>query len=105
VTIAQNGTLTCPATFFSCSGSTSPAIYNASGNKQSVVLISAPSTVTLTNATNAQILMTVSAPTQLTLTNSGYPGTDFSVGGTLPLTNLTADGSYTGTFNVTVQYQ
>jgi hypothetical protein len=105
VSISQNGSLSCPATYFSCSGSTSPAIYNASGNKQSIVQISAPSTLTLTNGDNAQIVMTLNAPTQLTLTNSGFPGTDFGIGGTLPLTNLTTDGTYIGTFNVTVQYQ
>lgn len=105
VSISQGGALTCPASFFTCSGATSPAIYNASGNKQSVVLINTPSTLTLTNATDDQIVMTVSAPTQLTLTNSGFPGTNFGIGGTLPLTNMTPDGAYTGTFNVTVQYQ
>jgi hypothetical protein len=38
------------------------------------------------------------------LTNSGPPGTDFSLGGTITLSSSTVSGTYSGTFNVTVDY-
>jgi hypothetical protein len=103
VSIAQDGTMACPSANFTCSGTTSPAIYNASGNRGPVT-VTADSTVTLTNALGETITMTVSAPSTVNLTNSGFPGTDFGVGGSLALTNNTKDGVYSGTFNVTVNY-
>jgi hypothetical protein len=103
VSISQTGTLTCPSTFFTCSGTTSAAVYNASGNRGQVT-ITADSSVTLTNATSETLTMAVSAPSTVTLTNSGNPGTDFGVGGSLTLTNNTPDGVYTGAINVTANY-
>jgi len=103
VTVAQDGTLTCPAASFTCSGTTSAAVYNVSGNKSQQVNITADSSLTLTSA-NGSITMAVNAPSSVTLTNSGFPGTNFGIGGTLTLTNDTPDGLYTGTFNVTANY-
>lgn len=93
---------TCPASL-TCTGTTSPAVYNVSGNKSQQVTITADSTLTLTSA-NGTLSMAVSAPGSVTLTNSGFPGTDFGIGGTLTLTDQTPDGVYTGTFNVTANY-
>ena len=103
VSISQAGILNCPANV-TCTGVTSPGTYNVSGSKQSPVQISTPSTMTLTGASGS-ITMAVSAPTSLVLTNSGYPGTDFNVGGTLTLTDTTKEGVYSGTFSVTADYQ
>jgi len=105
VTISQSGTLTCPTTYFTCSGTTSAASYNVSGNKQSTVALSVPTTLVLTNAANDQLTLNVSAPTSVILTNSGAPGTDFGIGGTLNLSDTTPDGVYSGTFNVSADYQ
>ena len=102
-TIPANGTApTCPASL-TCTGTTSPAVYNVSGNKSQQVNITADSSLTLTSV-NGTISMAVIAPSNVTLTNSGFPGTDFNIGGTLTLTNETPDGVYTGTFNVTANY-
>ena len=38
------------------------------------------------------------------LTNSGKPGTTFSLGGSITVSSSTTARSYTGTFNVTVDY-
>jgi hypothetical protein len=103
VVLAQNGTVTCPATYFTCSGTTSPAIYNVSGNKSQQVNITADTSLTLTGP-NGTLSMAVSAPANVVLTNSGFPGTDFGIGGTLTLTNNTPDGVYSGTFTVTAEY-
>ncbi len=105
VTVSQSGTLTCPATYFTCSGTTSAATYNIAGNKSAPVTISVSPTLTLTNASNDQLVMTVIAPTApIQLTNSGAPGTDFGIGGTLSLSDTTPDGVYSGTFSVTADY-
>lgn len=103
VSIGQDGTLTCPSTYFTCSGTKSAAVYNVSGNKSQQVNITADSSLTLTSA-NGTLTMAVDKPTSVTLTNSGAPGTNFGLGGSLTLTNLTPDGAYTGTFTVTAEY-
>lgn len=105
VTVSQTGVRTCDASLVTCTGTAQQAVYNTSGNKQRTVLITAPATVTLTNAASDNLVMAVSAPASVTLTNSGAPGTNFGIGGTLTLTDATPDGAYSGTFNVTANYQ
>lgn len=103
VVIARDGTLTCPSTNLTCSGTTSAASYNVSGNKSQQVNITADTSLTLTSP-NGTLSMAVDAPANVILANSGAPGTNFGIGGTLTLTNNTPDGLYTGTFNVTANY-
>ncbi len=103
VTLSRTGTLTCPAPLV-CTGAPQPAIFNVAGSNGNVVLISAAPTE-LTNATGSKIRYTPSAPTSVTLTNSGNPGTDFNVGGSLALSDATADGTYSGVVTVTADYQ
>lgn len=107
VTINGSGTITtCGTTAgdLTCSGSTTAAIYNVAGANNQTVTISAPAFNLVNGATN--LLFTPSAPATVLLTNSGAPGTNFNIGGTLSgLSNTTPDGTYTGTFNVTVAYQ
>ena len=55
-------------------------------------------------ATGATIPFTPIAPATLTLTNSGFPGHDFNIGGSLAIPS-TADGTYSGNVQVTVDYQ
>ena len=50
------------------------------------------------------IAFTPEAPATLTLTNSGSPGKDFNVGGSIAVPS-TADGTYSGNVEVTVDYQ
>ena len=49
--------------------------------------------------------MTVDSPGTITLPNSGQPGTAFDLGGAITINSSTAEGTYEGTFNVTVDYQ
>ena len=51
------------------------------------------------------LAMTTSAPASVVLTNSGFPGVNFSIGGSVTLNSTTSGGTYVGTFNVTVDYQ
>ena len=103
VSISQSGVLTCGAGL-TCSGAARQAIFNVAGSTGQVVRISTvPSN--LTNGSGGTIMFTPSAPASVTLTNSGKGGLDFGVGGSIPLTSTTSDGLYSGTVEVTVDYQ
>jgi hypothetical protein len=84
-----------------------PAVFTATGSKNSVVLIRLPQNpVTLTRVGGGGT-MTVSNWTLDGATNRKVPlssAFNFSVGGTLNVGAGQADGDYVGTFTVTVQY-
>lgn len=103
VGIAQDGTFTCDNTKVTCSGTPQVAKYNVNGTNTRVVTITAGN-VTLSNGTT-NLVLSVDAPATVTLPNSGTAGIDFSIGGSVPLTDATPDGLYTGTFAVTADYQ
>ena len=72
-------------------------------NGQTVRIPVAPTD--LINAVGRQQLpFTPLAPATITLTNSGAPGTDFNIGGSIAIPS-TADGTYRGNVEVTVDYQ
>ena len=105
VGISRTGTFTCTNANVTCSGVTQVAQYNVSGSNNQAVHITAPN-VTLVNQSDAsqRLTLVVDAPASVTLTNSGPPGTNFSLGGSVTVTSATAGGTYSGTFNVTVDY-
>lgn len=105
ISISQAGALTCGSANVVCTGTPMPATYNVQGSKQQPVQISAPS-VTLVNQNDSSQTLTLvtDAPTSITLANSGFPGSNFSIGGSVTLSSTTAPGTYVGTFNVTVDY-
>ncbi|HWI75701.1 MAG TPA: DUF4402 domain-containing protein [Sphingomicrobium sp.] len=105
VKLSRSGALTCP-TAVTCSGATQVAIYNIVGSNGQTVVISVPN-VTLTNQSDPAKTLTLVPDAQPTvqLTNSGNPGTDLPIGGSITIDSTTADGIYTGTFNVTADYQ
>ena len=104
VSIGMTGALSCPAGL-TCTGTPRPAIFNTSGtNGQVVRIFAAPSD--LINASNgSKIRFTPVAPASVTLTNSGSPGKDFNVGGSIAIPSTASDGLYSGTIEITVDYQ
>src|SRR5205823_1992093 len=88
-----------------CSGSPTPARYTVVGAASQNVTVSAPA-FNLANGAN-NLLFTPNAPGTVNTGVSGNStGVTFTVGGTLSgLANSTVDGTYTGTFAVTVSYQ
>jgi hypothetical protein len=106
VAISKAGTFSCTNANVICTGATQVASYNVSGTNNRTVLISAPN-VTLVNQADPTKTLTlvVDKPASVLLTNSGPPGTNFSLGGSITLSSTTAGGTYSGTFNVTVDYQ
>ena len=106
VSVSQSGVLSCGNANLTCTGAVAAATYNVQGSNQQTVLISAPNLI-LTNQTDPTqtLAMTTSAPASVVLTNSGFPGVNFSIGGSVTLNSTTSGGTYVGTFNVTVDYQ
>ena len=110
VTINSSGARTaCGTTNITCSAPAtgySAATYNVTGSNNAVVAISVPATVSMSNGAGGTLSVNLAgAPTTLTLTSSGAPGDDFSFGGSVTLASTTADGAYSGSIAVTVDYQ
>jgi hypothetical protein len=105
VSLSQAGALSCANANITCTGATVVAQYNVQGSNQQPVRISAPN-VTLVNQIDATQTLTLitDAPATIVLTNSGFPGSNFSIGGSVTLSSTTQAGTYVGTFNVTVDY-
>jgi hypothetical protein len=105
VSISRTGAFTCSNANVACSGVTKVAQYNVSGSNNNVVHITAPN-VTLINVSDAsqRLTLVVDSPGTVTLTNSGPPGSNFSLGGSITVSSATAGGTYSGVFNVTVDY-
>lgn len=105
VALSQAGVLSCGNANVVCSGATSVAQYNVQGSKQQPVRISAPNVTLVNQSDSSQTLTLVTdAPASLMLANSGFPGSNFSIGGSVTLNSTTEAGTYVGTFNVTVDY-
>jgi hypothetical protein len=105
VSLSQAGVLGCANANITCSGATMVSQYNVQGSNQQTVRISAPNVTMVNQSDSTQTLTLVSdAPATLYLTNSGFPGVNFSIGGSVTLNSTTAAGTYVGTFNVTVDY-
>jgi hypothetical protein len=75
------------------------------GSKQQAVQVSAPNVTLVNQSDSSQTLTLVTdAPASIVLANNGFPGSDFSIGGSITINSTTAAGTYVGTFNVTVDY-
>jgi len=105
VGISRTGVFSCSSANTTCSGATQTAQYRVTGTNNQAATINAPS-VTLTNQNDgvSTLLMTVDSPGTVNLGNSGSVGLTFDLGGQITVSSTTADGVYSGTFNVTVNY-
>lgn len=84
-----------------CSGAFSAAGFAVTGTNGETVSVASDPNVTLNSGSNSMTANIVSSVSTMTLT--GGVGT-FNVGGLLNVGANQADGAYTGTFNVTVNY-
>jgi hypothetical protein len=106
VSLSRAGLLTCPGPNVSCSGVTAVARYKLTGTNKQVVTVNAPNVImTNLNDPTKTLTLVVDSPGQVTMTSSGNPGVEFMVGGSISLSSSTATGDYSGTFNITVDYQ
>lgn len=105
VSLARSGTLTCPANV-TCSGATQVARYNVTGSNRETVGIIAPNVNLVNQSDPTRVLtMVVDSPGTVQLPNSGNQGVTFPLGGSITLDSTTSSGVYSGTFNVSVEYQ
>ena len=102
VIISSAGARTC-GTGLVCSGSTAAAAFGIVGTTGQTVTISTPLTVSLTSGLNSMSAGLLSSAATRTL--SGTAADQVTVGGTLSVGANPADGDYTGSFAVTVDYQ
>ena len=105
VGITRAGVFSCPGTAVTCSGTPKVAKYRITGTNNQNVTVTAGnvSMVTQLDATKTLLLPT-DAPATVNLGNSGQAGTEFSIGGNVSVAGTTAEGTYVGTFAVTVEY-
>lgn len=106
VQVSGTGAVTC-GTNLVCSGTTSAAGFTVAGAAGQTVSISADKTVTLNNTTTAGTSMTASltpSVPSLVLTSTAANNA-FAVAGTLSVAAGQAEGAYSGTFQVDVNYQ
>jgi hypothetical protein len=106
VSISQAGGLTCgsnPGVLLTCTGAPQAAEYKLVGTNNATVTITCPS-FNLTGP--GTLAFTPSAPTTVNLGATGSTtGFTFSIGGSITLSSTTPDGVYSGTFQVTADYE
>ena len=105
ISLSRAGAFSCTNSNVTCSGATQTAQYRITGTNNQTVTVTAPN-VTMTNQTDgvSTLLLTVDNPGTLNLGNSGNAGLTFDLGGQISVASTTPDGTYAGTFNVTVNY-
>jgi hypothetical protein len=105
VKITKEGVFSCATGNLTCSGATKVAKYKVTGTNNQVVTINAGNvTMTNQNDNTKTLVMAIDKPANINLSNSGNVGMEFSLGGEILVNSTTADGVYTGSFNVTVNY-
>ena len=101
VVVTPAGARTCGAGLV-CTGTPVAALFEIVGTVDQVVTLVAPASVALTATGGGSMTVTLNNPTA----TRKLTGTDsFTVGGTLNVGAAQADGEYSGTFDVTVNYQ
>jgi hypothetical protein len=105
VGVSRAGVFSCANSNVTCSGTNQVAKYKVTGTNNQVVTINAGNVVMTNQNDNTKTLtLTVDNPGTVNLANSGNVGLEFSLGGAISVDSTTADGTYSGTFNVTVNY-
>ena len=106
---------TASQTGFTCTGTTSSAMFNITGTNNTPLTVNIPNTVTLTNTATPSATITLTTSNSLaanvaggnyvmSLPNSGAPGVNFYVGGAMTVSQTTVEGAYSATFTVTANY-
>jgi hypothetical protein len=102
VTLNADATITC-ATELVCAATGLVPTYNVRGTQGQTVNI-IKNTSTLTGSNGGSLTLTPVGAASVLMTNSGSPGENFAIGGSITIGTGTADGVYTGTVNVQVDY-
>jgi hypothetical protein len=107
VSISQAGVFSCGGTNLTCSGTTQTAQYTATGTQGQTLTVNGSGTINLVNQTQTSpdLVLTVAYPTAGSVVLDSAGTVTFDVGGSIDVSDTTADGVYTGTFDVTADYQ
>jgi hypothetical protein len=102
VTLNDDASITCDAELVCATSGTVPT-YTVTGTQgQTVNIIKATSL--LSGSNGGSLTLTPVGAASLVLANSGVPGSPFTIGGSIDIDAATADGVYTGTVDVQVDY-
>ncbi len=104
VGISRAGAWSCPGTAVVCSGAHKVAEYLVTGTNNQVVTVNAGDVTMNGPAGSTPLLLDVDAPPSINLGNSGMAGTPLTIGGSITVGGTQAEGTYIGTFAVTVNY-
>jgi hypothetical protein len=90
-----------------CSGTPQTARYSATGTRDQTLTVTVSPTIALVNQTQTSpdLTLTVDAPTAGSVVLDSTGVTTFDLGGSIDVSDTTADGVYQGTFDVSADYQ
>lgn len=102
VSVSTSGAVSCGAGL-TCTGTTTAANFDVEGTEGAVVVVGGDASVTLNGSLGGTMTSTLSySDATITL---GATGGSFQVGGTLNVGASQTAGDYSGTFDVTANYQ
>jgi len=106
VGITQAGVFSCGANV-TCSGTTQTAQYTATGTQGQTLTVAGSATIPLVNQTQTSpdLTLTVAYPAAGSVVLDSAGTVTFDIGGSIQVSDTTADGVYQGTFDVTADYQ
>lgn len=106
ISLSRAGVFSCTNPNVTCSGPQQVGMYQVAGTNKLTVQVTAPNATLVNQSDGSKTLtMVIDAPSSVALPNSGNPGVDFPVGGSITVSASTASGLYSGTMNITVDYQ
>lgn len=107
VGITQASVFTCGAGNLTCSGTPLTAQYEVTGTNNRNVTITVSPTIAMVNQSVVapDLTLTVDAPTVVNIGATGNAGYTFDIGGSIPVSDTTAEGVYQGTFDVSADYE
>ncbi len=107
VGITQAGVFSCGGANLTCSGTQQTAQYTATGTQGQTLTVAGSSTIPLVNQTQSSpdLTLTVAYPAAGTVVLDSTGAVTFDVGGSISVSDTTADGVYQGSFDVTADYQ
>ena len=109
LTAAGVRSVTGTGSFAFASPAPTSAAFSVSGEGGQAITVTIPTSFTMTSGANTLTVTTASTGGGVqtlsgTLGNAGTPPTAITVGGSFPISSTTPTGTYSGTFNITVQY-
>jgi hypothetical protein len=106
VGISQAGAFSCGANV-TCSGTTQTAQYYATGTQGQTLSVFVSASIPLVNQTQVSpdLTLTVDAPVAGSVVLDAAGEVTFDLGGSIDVSDTTAEGVYLGTFDVSADYQ